>query len=348
VPEGPVRFPRLLASSLAVLITRPHRAWPALGWAVGWAVRQREVHHLKRFGEAAYLLARLRRRPDHIHAHFAHGATTVALLLARFTGAPFSFTGHAKDIFQLVPPELLRAKMAEARFAVAVSEHGREHLCRAAREEDHAKVVVVRNGVDRARFAPRQAEPEGEPVALAVSRLVEKKGLDTLIDACAVLSGRHRPIRLRVVGEGSLRERVQEQVRQAGLSDRVELVGSVEHGSIRAEYERAAVFVLPCRRTRKGDQDGLPVAIVEALSVGVPVITTPISGIPEVIVDGRSGVLVPPDDPERLADAIERVLSDPALRARLRHAGQTAADRFELSSCVARLRELFRRGPEAA
>jgi len=341
VPSGSARPLVLTRSSLWMLVLRPRRVLSALGWSLSWAVRERRAKELKRFGEAAYLARRIPPDAEHIHAHFAHGATSVALLLSRLTGVPFSFTGHAKDIFRLVRPPQLAAKIAEARFAVAVSNYTRAHMRRAADSAHRGKVVTVRNGIDRSRFAPRASQPSSVPEILSVSRLVEKKGLDTLVGACALLARRGVEFRCRVVGDGPLRARLEQRAKQLAVVDRLDLPGSLDQTAVEAAYRRAAVFVLPCRRTADGDQDGLPVAIMEAMSVGVPVISTPTSGIPEVVRNGETGLLVSPGDARGLADAIERVLVDPELRARLVRAGETVAQEFELTKTVHQLRGLF-------
>jgi glycosyltransferase involved in cell wall biosynthesis len=348
LPQGGRRFSRLLLASLAALAARPARAWPALGWSLLWGARERRLDQLKRFGEAAYLRTRIPSDAEHIHAHFAHGPASVALLLSRLTGRPFSFTGHAKDIFQIVRPQLLRAKAHEARLVVTVSEYTREHVARTLNAEERAKVVVVRNGIDRGRFHPRGREPDGAPLILSVSRLVRKKGLDTLLKACAALAERGIPFHCELVGEGPLRAKLEEQARVLRVADRVAFVGSRDDRAVRATYRQAAVFVLPCRRTPKGDQDGLPVSLVEAMAVGVPVVTTPVSGIPELVRDGESGLLVSPDDPAELAACLETLLSQPELRARLVAGAREAAKEYDLSASVSRLRALFRHGPLAA
>jgi glycosyltransferase involved in cell wall biosynthesis len=345
LPEGLRRLAALAGAVATALVRAPGRAWPALGWSIEWTLRDRSLEHLRRFGEAAYMYRRLPAGADHFHAHFAHGAASVALLLGRLMRRPFSFTGHAKDIFQIVPPQLLRDKVSEARFVVAISEYTRAHLASLVAPGDRRKIVVVHNGIDSGRFRPRAHEPDGLPVILAVSRLVEKKGIETLVDACALLAERGVQFRCEVVGEGPRRERLERRIAERGLGARVALPGSARQEQVRDAFERAAVFALPCRRTRKGDQDGLPVSIVEAMKVGVPVVSTPTSGIPEVVEHGRSGLLVPADDPAALAGAIDRVLGDPVLRARLAAGGREAAAAFDLGSCVHDLRRLFRAGP---
>lgn len=349
IREGRWRSIRLLGSAIVTLATRPRRAWPALGWAIKWAVRDRHARHLKRFGEACYLRPRIPGDVEHIHAHFGHAPATVALLLSRFSGRPFSFTGHANDIFFKPSPELLRAKIAEARLVVTVAEHGRRYLAELSDPGDREKIVVVRNGVDRRRFAPRAREPAGElPIVLCVSRLVEIKGLDTLVDACGVLAARGVRFCCEVIGGGHLRHVLEERARSNGLNGELTLAGALDHYAVRAAQERASVFALPSNVTESGRRDELPCAIVEAQSVGVPVVTTPVSAIPEAVEHEKSGLLVPPRDAEALAAAIDRLLHDRDLRARLARGGQATAERFELASTVGRLRDLFRHGPEAA
>lgn len=348
IPEDRWRPARLLGSAIVTLATRPRRAWPALGWAIKWAVRDRHARHLKRFGEACYLRPRIPGDVEHIHAHFGHAPATVALLLSRFSGRPFSFTGHANDIFFKPSPDLLRAKIAEARLVATVAEHGRRYLTELSDDDDREKIVVVRNGVDRRRFAPRTCEPAGHiPIVLCVCRLVEIKGLDTLVDACGLLAARGVAFRCEVIGGGHLRRVLEERARSNGLTGQLRLAGALDHHAVRAAHERAAVFALPSNVTESGRRDELPCAIVEAQSVGVPVVTTPVSAIPEVVEDGKSGLLVPPRDAEALAGALDRVLHDRDLRARLARGGQETAARFELASSVSRLRDLFRNGPDA-
>jgi glycosyltransferase involved in cell wall biosynthesis len=348
VPRGLHRLFRLAAASLSALVLVPARAWPALGWSLRWAGHERSVAQLKRFGEAAYLRTRIPADTEHIHAHFAHGPASVALLLSRLTGLPFSFTGHAKDIFELVDPQLLGAKVHEARLVVTVSECTRRHVAQSVDAGEQAKVVVVRNGIDRRTFHARREEPDGPPLIVSVGRLVMKKGLDTLVDACAVLAARGVDFRCEVIGEGPFRAELESRARRLGVDDRVAFIGSRDDRAVRAAYDRATVFVLPCRPTPTGDRDGLPVSLVEAMVVGLPVVTTPVTGIPEIVRNAESGILVPPDDPDEVAAALESLLSQPELRARLAAGAREAADAYDLSACVGRLRTLFLQPPVAA
>jgi glycosyltransferase involved in cell wall biosynthesis len=346
LPEGAPRVARLAAAAIALVAGAPRRALSVLGWTLRWSLRERDLRYLARFAEAAYL--RTRTPPDaaHIHAHFANDPATIALLLGRLIDRPFSFTGHAYELFEQRTPDL-RAKVAEARFAVGVTEYTRRHLASLARVEDAPKVVLVRNGVDPRRFRPRERDPNGLPLLIAVSRLVAKKGLDTVIDACALLAARGLDFRCEVVGDGRLRSALEAQAGDREVSDRITFTGSRDQPAVADKLARATAFVLPCRVTASGDRDALPVAITESMTVGVPVVTTPVGGIPEVVRDGESGLLVEPDDARELADALERLLSDEGLRRHLVEGGRKAVADFDVSTSVRHLRRLFREGPTA-
>lgn len=347
LPKGPVRHCTLLTAAAGALLTN-RQAWRALGFCVVWAVRERKGVHLEHFTKACWIWRSLTGTTDHIHAHFAHDATTTALVLACLLRRPFSFTGHARDIFVLVRPRLLQAKAAQARFVIAVSEYTRAYIAEAVGPGLTGKVVVVRNGVtlNRSRQYPWQGKGPTSLV-LSVARLVEKKGLDTLIAAAALLRDTGVPFRVEIVGEGPERSALEMLVKRHRLDTLVRLSGMTDAAGVAAALARAVVMVLPCRRTDSGDQDGLPVALVEAMATGVPVVSTRVSAIPEVVENEVSGLLVAPDDPTALASAVRRLLEDPELAARLSAGGRAAVEAFSLPACVWTLRRLFREGPPA-
>jgi colanic acid/amylovoran biosynthesis glycosyltransferase len=344
LPRGLTGELALAAATFAALAAFPGRALSALGWSLG--ARRHERGSLRAFAEAAYLRRRLAADVDHVHAHFAHTSASLALLISRLTRLPFSFTGHAKDIFDASEPALLRRKTAAARFVVAVSEYSRRHLAEIAREADARKIVVVRNGVDRRRFRRREEQPTAKPVVATVARLVEKKGVGVLIAAAGLLASRGVAAHFEVVGDGPLRLALEGLARDGGVTRAVTFQGSRDSNAVAQLLARATLFVLPSVRATSGDEDALPVSLVEAMACGVPVVTTPVGGIPELVEDGESGLLVPPDDPRALADAIERLLGDAALRTRLRAGGYEATADYDLSESVRRLRRLFASGPE--
>jgi glycosyltransferase involved in cell wall biosynthesis len=286
-------------------------------------------------------------RVRHLHGHFAHGATTVTWLGSVITGIPFSFTGHAKDIYEpsLNPAGLLPRKLRAAQFVVTCTEANRAHLLALAPD---ARIHRVYHGLN-ADFA-ELLRGSGERVnagpalrLLSIGRLVEKKGFDLLVDATAVLASRGVQVETRIVGEdGDAAAGLRERIEGLGLGSRVTLVGPLGQAAIHAELERASLFCLPCRVLGSGDRDGIPNVLVEAMAAGVPVVTTDVSGIPELVQDGQNGVLIEPGDAERLADSVLELHRAPAFAARLGAAGRrTVAERFDGNALASALHELF-------
>ena len=329
---------------LRILVNYPSRTLGALGWSLGVLRHEREA--LRALADAAFIAPEIQEL-DHVHAQFAHGSASVALALGRLTRRPFSFTAHAYDILVAGNPRVMGQKIAEARFVVAVSEFTRELMASWARPDDNRKLVVVRNGIDLTAFSydesPRTRS--GPPLVLTICRLVEKKGVDTAVRACAVLAERGVHHQWEVIGDGPRRAELERLATELGVGDRVRFSGFEGPAEIRASLKAATAFALPCRVAPNGDHDVLPVAIVEALAAGVPVVTTPIGGIPEVAIHERSALIVPSEDPDALADAVARVLTDEPLRRRLIQGGLAVAAGFDKARTAARLIELFAEGP---
>jgi glycosyltransferase involved in cell wall biosynthesis len=245
---------------------------------------------------------------DHVHAHFATYPSTAAMLLGECLRVPFSFTSHAHDIFRR--PQLLAEKLSRARFSVTISRFNRKFMLARTRGAGAGHLVVIHCGVPLDRF-PFIRRNSPEPRVLAVGRLDTIKGFEVLIDACAVLSRRGRSFTCDIVGDGPLRVALQARIDRLGLSNRVVLHGASNHEGVVAKLASAAVFVLPSVSRANGDvMDGIPVSLMEAMASGVPVVSTPVSGIPELVQDGVSGLLAPADDAAGLADCIERLLTD--------------------------------------
>jgi len=305
--------------------------------------------YLKEFLQAVWTAQFILESKDvrHIHAHFCHGSTTVAWLTSIITGLPFSFTAHAKDIYcnSLNPAGLLRRKMRAARFVVTCTDANREHLLQI---EPNANVRCIYHGLN-AEFADllldatNPAEKNGHFRALGVGRLVPKKGFDVLVEACAILKRRGFHFETAIAGEhGEHEAELRQQIDAHGLRDHVRLLGPLEQSRLYTEYQRADIFCLPCRVLDNGDRDGLPNVLMEAMACGLPVITTPVSGIPEIIKDGHNGTLVPPDDATALANAIQRISSDRMLARNLGGAGRsTVLERFDGDKTAMELAALF-------
>jgi colanic acid/amylovoran biosynthesis glycosyltransferase len=274
----------------------------------------------------------------HVHAHFANQPATAAWIVHRLTGVPFSFTAHANDLF--LGPALLERKVADARFVVAISEYNRRLLlehCRSAH-----RIEVVHCGVDSERFAPRSIASRDRDRIVCVASLTARKGHLHLIDALALLAGDHPSIELDLVGDGPERGRICQRARDRGVAHRVHLLGARSWEGVRAALADARVFVLPSVRTRSGRMEGIPVALMEAMASGVPVIASRLSGIPELVEDGVTGLLVAPGEPAALAAAMARVLQDDALAVELTHSARELVERsFSLAGEADRLGDLF-------
>jgi glycosyltransferase involved in cell wall biosynthesis len=289
-------------------------------------------------------LARLARRRGlwHLHGTFGTRTTTLAYVVARLMGVGFSFTTHAYDIFQ--PNPSLPWKVREAEFMRTISDYNRAFVRQAYALAD-ARIEVVRLGVDLERFRPLQGTPPaGPPVVVSVAALVPKKGLGYLIDACAELRGRGIAFACEILGEGPLRPDLEAAIAARGLSGLVSLPGRVPHPEVCERVRRAAVFALPCtdERASGAHMDGIPVALMEAMALQKPVVSTPLSGIPELVEHGVSGLLVAQRDSHGLADALASLLTDGARREALGQAARSRVERdFDLRQSTARLAALM-------
>lgn len=281
---------------------------------------------------------------DHLHGHFSHGATTVTMLASHMTGLPFSFTAHAKDIYlpELNPNGLLYTKLAAAAFVVTCTDANRQYLTQLC--PDGAPIHTIYHGLDLARFAPPSAvAATALPTILSVGRFVEKKGFPYLIEACRLLKARGHTFRCRIIGQRDEQsELVRRLIEEGQLTDTVAIQGGVTQEELRHIYAAATIFALPCLVVDSGDRDGIPNVLAEAMATGLPVVSTNISGIPEIVEDGVNGLLAPEKDAAALAEAIERLLLDPALRQRLGQAARTTiTEIFDSWQTTVALRDLF-------
>jgi colanic acid/amylovoran biosynthesis glycosyltransferase len=298
---------------------------------------------LWRFLQASYVADRAKRNGvGHLHAHFANRAATVAQQASHLLGVPFSFTAHAFDVFRGADAKVITRKMADARFTATVSEYNVRFLQSLA-NGSRPRIELVRNGIDMTRFIEPDQAPSEPFSILAVARLVEKKGLPILIDACGILRDAGHDFQCEIIGKGALRAQLEQLIRAWQLGDRVRLVGPLAQQEIVAHYQRAHVLALPCIVGSDGNREGLPVSIVEALACGVPVVSTPVTGIPEAVHDGVNGLIVPSGDAVALARALERLQLDRPLLARMRAAARPSViAHYRQEDTAARLLELFR------
>lgn len=302
-------------------------------------------NRVRRFGQALVLAAELPQDVERLHAHFLHTPASVTRYAAVLRGLPWTGSAHAKDIWT-TPEWEKREKLAACEWLVTCTRANRDHLAALA---PAGRVELVYHGVDLARFpAPRAPRPARDgadarnPVTiLSVARLVEKKGIDTLLEALARLpAGLHW--QLVQVGGGPLKQRMQNQAKALGIAQRIAWRGALAQDELLPEYRKADIFALACRIARDGDRDGLPNVLAEAQSQGLACVATRVSAIPELVRDGATGMLVDENDAVALAAALEALIRDPAKRRVLGEAGQARVRaQFGLESNFDRLARKF-------
>lgn len=273
----------------------------------------------------------------HLHAEFADNAATMAWIISRFSGIPFSFRSHTS-----YNPQLLQTKLHDAGFVLSISEFDRNFLMRETGEENLAdKILVNHLGVNCAgKFSYQDGTSPN--LILCVGTLQEKKGQLFLIKACGILNRQGIPFRCVLVGDGAMRERLNQEIATEKLQEKIKILGYIPNHEVKALMSQATVICIPSIITAEGDLDGIPFVLIEAMAMGKTCISTSVSGIPELIAENVDGLLVPPKAPEILADALKRVLHDAALRERLgRAARQKIEKNFNAESNARECIQLF-------
>lgn len=295
------------------------------------------------FPQCAFLLSAFKKgKIVWAHAHFGGNATTTIWILNRIIGLKYSFTPHAFELYQKKNIDnLLSLKIRNAEFVVAISEFNRRFLQKIINESNEKeKFPIIHYGVNKVSYKNRCQDYISPYQLLSVGRLVEKKGHEFLIKAMAHLEDQN--ISCQIIGEGPLRESLQDLIAFYGLEGKVKLLGQMSFDQIKQKLKQADIFCLSCVVSRDGDQDGIPVALIEALSYGLPTISTTVSGIPELIEDGVNGLLVPPGDDIAIKKAIQTLVEDEMLRAKLSLAGIDKVERdFNLHVEAGKLAHLF-------
>lgn len=346
-------LPKFAAAHRRVAAAKPALYAGVLAEALAMCVRYR-AHwwslprkvFFKEFLQAGWIADRLRAEPEvvHLHAHFCHGATTVTMFAARLAELPFSFTAHAKDIYlgELNPGDLLPLKMSRAEFAVTCTGANKTHLD-SIRPVGAAPVHAIYHGLDTELFAPARAAESHPPRILSVGRFVEKKGFTYLVDACAQLRDRGHQFECVIVGGAdAYQAKVEKAIADHRLEGIVKLRNAVTQEELRGIYAGSSIFALPCQVLDNGDRDGIPNVLAEAMAMRLAVVSTNISGIPEIVESGRNGILVPPRDAAALANALAGLLDEPARRRQLGVAARaTILDVFDSRRNTRTLAELF-------
>src|SRR4029453_14864258 len=280
---------------------------------------------------------------DHFHVHFANRAAHTAIFLKEISKIPFSVTAHGQDFMKdLGNDELLREICAAAEFVAAETDYSRELLCQRCPDSTR-KIYRVYNGIDLEFFSvpfPSTANPV--PRILSVGRLVAFKGFENLIDACGGLARGGLDFTCEIIGDGPLRDDLQEKIDTLKLSPRVKLLGSLSQGAVIEKLRVADIFALASVTDRQGASDVFPTVIIEGMAVARPVVSTRLAGIPELVSHGETGLLVAPGDTSALAQALEKLIRNPGLRSRYRPAGRARIEQhFRIEHTVAPLLQRF-------
>jgi glycosyltransferase involved in cell wall biosynthesis len=282
---------------------------------------------------------------DHFHVHFANRAAHTALFLKTISGIPFSVTAHGQDFMKdLGNDDLLREICAAAEFVAAETDYSRD-LLRQRCPDSVAKIHRVYNGIDLERFpTPRLPTAHSQPRIVSVGRLVTFKGFEQLIDVCAELGRRGLDFICEIIGDGPLRENLQEKINKLSLSSRVTLLGSLSQGGVFDKLQAGDIFALPSITDRQGASDVFPTVIMEAMSAARPVVSTRLAGIPELVVHEETGFLVQPGDTMALVEALEQLIRNPELRLRYGRAGRMRIEQhFRIEQTIRPLIELLQR-----
>lgn len=351
---------RILISHLLYIVLHPVRYFSALRFSLSYReargvpfqallkkdrsklprnVRQDLLLHFILAVPLARMIAKY--RPGLLNAHFADAAASITLLVSKLLGVPYGITMHAYDIFS--HQYNMAEKLDGAGFVFTCTKYNKSYLIETYPKVTADKVRVFYHGIPTENFAAGIELKSEKPIILSVGRLVPKKGFTDLLDACAILARRGISFECRIIGEGPLKDELQNRIEQLGLADLVKLLGAVPHPKVLSAYREATVFVLPSRVDEDGDRDGIPNVIAEAMAMGLPVVATDVSAIPELVQDNVTGLLVAQKAPQQLAEALEKVLSRPGLADSFGQAARHRAEAvFDAQSWLDRLAQEYR------
>lgn len=342
----------VLAAQLWFLRTRPITYLSTL-WSLfraTWGSANYCLGGLILFPKAAYLARRLPTRGvTHVHAHFANHATTVAYVVRRLSGIPFSFTAHGSDI--QVDQHMLAEKVSEASYVLTISEYNRRFLLETCDPQHASRIQVLRCGVDTRVFQHNRKPVDGDEKifrVVCVGTLYPVKGQAVLLRACKQLLDEGVPVECQLVGDGPDREMLVALAQELEVDGAVKFLGQQPRSQVATLLRDADVLVAPSVPTKCGRREGIPVVLMEAMASGIPVVASNISGIPELVKHGQTGLLVEPDDAGGLADSIRQLAKDDDLRSRLSRSGRLLVEQeYDLRVNAATVADYFAHGGPA-
>jgi colanic acid/amylovoran biosynthesis glycosyltransferase len=313
--------------------------------ALGKALKARSIRVILDFLRAGWVVSKHKLNPDlHLHSQFAHNPTNIAYFIHLLNGNTFSFTSHAVDLY--VNPTLMKEKLENSRFAVTISEYNKSLLKEQYGLESVSNLHIVRCGIEKGEVNttnPIVKKEENRTLTiLTIGRMVEKKGFDVLVDALELLMQQDYNFECRIIGGGELQDQIIQSVHEKGLEKHVHFLGAKSADEVQREFGKADMFVLPCKKAENGDMDGIPVVLMEAIANKVPVVTTRLSGIPELVIHNQTGLLAEPNDPISLVDQITTLIEKPDIRINMTvKAVKHLVNEFLLEDNVDKLAELM-------
>ena len=340
-----IELPKLIGPNILCAVKQPKRYRTALATATRRFRRTRRQATFKHLFQAGYLTEKfLSRNPAicHLHGHFAHSPTSVTMFSALLSGLSFSFTAHAKDIYTSHPDQL-REKLEQAVFVATCTRQNKVYL-EELKAGSGASVHCVYHGIDLKLFNSDQTRSEASPPykLMTVARIIEKKGLPTVYRALKILAEKGIDFEHTLIGDGDDRDSVLGLIEKLGLSDRCLWLGTKPHEEVLNHFRNSDLFVLGSRIAEDGDRDGIPNVLVESLAMGVPAVATSVSSIPEIVIDGDTGLTVDQGDSAALAEAILRLLTDQELRQKVISRGKEfVGEHFDNSRLIVDLAKLF-------
>ena len=340
-----IELPRLIGPNILCAVKQPQRYRHALATAARRFRRTRKQATFKHLFQAGYLAEKfLSREPSicHLHGHFAHSPTSVTMFSSLLSGLTFSFTAHAKDIYTSHPDQL-REKLEQAEFVATCTRQNKAYLDE-LNGKNGARIHCIYHGIDLHLFnsVDTRTETSAPYKLLTVARIIEKKGLPTVYRALQRIAEKGIDFEHTLIGDGDDRDAVLGLIRELGLDSRCQWLGTKPHEEVLEHFTESDLFILGSKIAADGDRDGIPNVLVEALAMGVPAVATNVSSIPEIVINGTTGLTVEQEDSESLAKAIIELLTDRPLRQKVIVSGRDfVADHFDNSRLIVEMARLF-------